>query len=488
MGLIKAALGAAGGVLGDQWKEFIYCEGMPADVLMTKGRKRTSSQGRSSNTTAEDNVISNGSVIVVNNGQCMMIVEDGKVVDVCAEPGQYTYDQSSEPSLFTDGLNKDSVVAVFRQMGRRFTFGGDPGKDQRVYFFNTKEILGNKYGTPSEIPFRTVDDTTHLNLTVRIRCFGEYSYRITDPILFYTHVVGNESDEYRRGQIDSQLKSELLTALQPAFAKISAQRIDYTELPGRTFELADALNEVLSKRWRELRGIEIVSFGVNSVKANEEDEAKIQKIQMGMATANPLMDAGVLADAQSDFLRAAGSNEGGGSAMALMGMGMANATGNNIAGLFNQAQAMQAQTMQAPQGASAMQTPQGAPAPAQGGWDCGCGQKGNTGKFCINCGKPKPEPAAGWACPSCGTVNQGRFCMDCGAKNRRTPRCTAATNAAGSPPIPTIRPSSARSAAIPSMTTTGCDQAVPSIVRGRQEPDGPGNGKKAGGALWRIHR
>ena len=339
MGLIKAALGAAGGVLGDQWKEFIYCEGMPADVLMTKGRKRTSSQGRSSNTTAEDNVISNGSVIVVNNGQCMMIVENGKVVDVCAEPGQYTYDQSSEPSLFTGGLNKDSVVAVFKQVGRRFTFGGDPGKDQRVYFFNTKEIIGNKYGTPSEIPFRTVDDTTHLSLTVRIRCFGEYSYRIMDPILFYTHVVGNESDEYRRSQIDSQLKSELLTALQPAFAKISAQRIDYTELPGRTFELADALNEVLSKRWRELRGIEIVSFGVNSVKANEEDEAKIQKIQMGMATANPAMAAGVLADAQADFLRSVGTNEGGGPAMAFMGMGMANATGNNIAGLFNQAQA-----------------------------------------------------------------------------------------------------------------------------------------------------
>ena len=237
---------------------------------------------------------------------------------------------------------------------------------------------------------------------MRIRCFGEYSYRIMDPILFYTHVVGNESDEYRRSQIDSQLKSELLTALQPAFAKISAQRIDYTELPGRTFELADALNEVLSKRWRELRGIEIVSFGVNSVKANEEDEAKIQKIQMGMATANPAMAAGVLADAQADFLRSVGTNEGGGPAMAFMGMGMANATGNNIAGLFNQAQAAQ--------------TPQGAPAPAQGGWDCRCGQKGNTGKFCINCGNPKPEPAAGWSCPSCGTVNQGRFCMNCGTK------------------------------------------------------------------------
>jgi len=341
MGLIKAGMGAVGGVLADQWKEFFYCDSMPPDVLMMKGQKRTG--GRSSNTGGEDNIISNGSVIAVNNGQCMMIVEQGKVVDLCAEPGEYTYDQSSEPSLFTGGLNKESVIAVFKQMGRRFTFGGDTGKDQRVYFFNTKEIVGNKYGTPSEIPFKVVDADTGLKLSVRIRCFGEYSYKIVDPILFYTNVAGNASDSYERSQIDGQLKSELLTALQPAFAKISAQRIDYTDLAGHTFEIAEALNEVLSKKWTELRGLAIVSFGVNSVKANEEDEAKIQKIQMGMAMSNPAMGAGVLADAQSDAMRTAAGNEGGmGAAFGFMGMNMAGAAGgmnaSNLYGMAGQQQ------------------------------------------------------------------------------------------------------------------------------------------------------
>ena len=160
MGLIKAGMGAVGGVLADQWKEFFYCDSMPPDVLMMKGQKRTG--GRSSNTGGEDNIISNGSVIAVNNGQCMMIVEQGKVVDLCAEPGEYTYDQSSEPSLFTGGLNKESVMPYSNRWGdvylwRRY------GKDQRVYFFNTKEIVGNKYGTPSEIPFKVVDADTGLN-------------------------------------------------------------------------------------------------------------------------------------------------------------------------------------------------------------------------------------------------------------------------------------------------------------------------------------
>ena len=346
MGLIKAGMGAVGGVLADQWKEFFYCDSMPPDVLMMKGQKRTG--GRSSNTGGEDNIISNGSVIAVNNGQCMMIVEQGKVVDLCAEPGEYTYDQSSEPSLFTGGLNKESVIAVFKQMGRRFTFGGDTGKDQRVYFFNTKEIVGNKYGTPSEIPFKVVDADTGLKLSVRIRCFGEYSYKIVDPILFYTNVAGNASDSYERSQIDGQLKSELLTALQPAFAKISAQRIDYTDLAGHTFEIAEALNEVLSKKWTELRGLAIVSFGVNSVKANEEDEAKIQKIQMGMAMSNPAMGAGVLVDAQSDAMRTAAGNEGGmGAAFGFMGMNMAGAAGGmNASNLYGMAGQQQQQMPQ----------------------------------------------------------------------------------------------------------------------------------------------
>lgn len=413
MGLIKAAIGATGGVLADQWKEFFYCDSLSQDILMAKGRKKISSQGRSSNTSSEDNVISNGSVISVNNGQCMIIVESGKVVDLCAEPGEYVYDTSTEPSIFTGGLNKESILTVFKQIGRRFTFGGDPGKDQRVYYFNTKEIVGNKYGTPSEIPFRTVDEATHLNLMVRIRCFGEYSYRIVDPILFYTNVAGNAESEYKRESIDSQLKSELLTALQPAFAKLSEQKIDYTALPGHTLEMADALNDVLSKKWRELRGLEIVSFGVNSVKANEEDEAKIQKLQMSAAMGNPLTAAGALADAQTDAMRSAASNEGAGAAMAFMGMNMAGQSGNQMKDLF---------------AAGASNASASAPK-EENTWTCSCGEKGNTGKFCQNCGKPKPSV---WTCPACGQEgNKGNFCQSCGKPKPVSwtcPSCGAAGN------------------------------------------------------------
>ena len=252
MDFIKAATSAVGGVLSDQWKEFIYCDEMTPETIIVKGRKRTSSQGRSSNTTAEDNIISNGSVIAVNVGQCAVIVESGKVAELCAEPGEFVYDKSTEPSVFSGSLG-ESIIGTFRQIGRRFTFGGDPGKDQRVYYFNMKELIGNKYGTPSLIPFPTILDLggVQRRLMVRIKCFGEYSYRVVNPILFYTNVAGNVADEYLRSEIDGQLKTELLTALQPAFAKIGAAKISYDELPAHTMELADALNNVLSAKWRD---------------------------------------------------------------------------------------------------------------------------------------------------------------------------------------------------------------------------------------------
>ncbi|WP_432643187.1 SPFH domain-containing protein [Acidaminococcus sp.] len=434
MGLIKAAMGAAGGVLADQWKEFFYCQ-MAPDILMMKGQKRTS--GRSSNTSGEDNIISNGSRIAVNSGQCMIIVESGKIVDFCAEPGEFTYDRSTEPSVFTGDL-KENVKNVFQQIGKRFTFGGDTGKDQRVYYFNTKELIGNKYGTPSEIPFKVKDDTTGQVLTVRLRCFGEYSYRIVDPLLFYTNVAGNDYDVYERSILDGQLKSELLMALQPAFARLSAQRIDYTEILAHTFELAEALNEVLSKKWSELRGIEIVSFGINNIKANEADEEKIQKIQMGMTLgSNPNIAMGTMADATSDAMRMAASNESGsGAAFGFMGMNMAGSAGSGMyQTMAAQTQAQQAAQVQAAQTSAAdtwdcacgqkgntgkfcmgcgKQEP--VSKPAGNSWDCSCGQKGNTGKFCGACGKPKPETSDGWTCPGCKTVNQGKFCMNCGAR------------------------------------------------------------------------
>ncbi|MBR5708893.1 MAG: SPFH domain-containing protein, partial [Oscillospiraceae bacterium] len=307
MGLLKAGIGALSGVLADQWREYFYCEAIPVEILVCKGQKRTS--GRSSNTKGEENIISNGSIVAVNDGQCMLIVEQGKVVDLCAEPGEYVYDKSTEPSIFYGKLG-ENLVATLKQIGKRFTFGGDTGKDQRVYYVNTKELIGNKYGTPSAVPFRVVDQNIGLDVDIAIRCFGEYSYRIVNPILFYTNVSGNVSDRYERANIDGQLKSELLTALQPAFAKISEMGIRYSALPGHTTELADALNEVLSQKWGELRGIEIVSFGVSSVKASEEDEAMIKELQRNAALRNPTMAAAHLVGAQAAAMQSAAANEG----------------------------------------------------------------------------------------------------------------------------------------------------------------------------------
>ena len=330
MGLIKAAVQSATGVLGDQWKEYFYCEALSADVLATKGVKR----GRH----GSDNIISSGSVIAVADGQCMIIVEQGKVVDLCAEPGEYTYDSSSEPSLFTGSLGQ-SIKDVFKNIGKRFTFGGEPAMDQRVYYFNTRELVGNKYGTPSPVPFRVVDKNIGLDVDIAIRCFGEYSYRVSNPILFYTNICGNVKTAYTRDQIDSQLKTELLTALQPAFARISDMGIRYSALPGHTQELADTLNDVLSAKWRDLRGIEIVSFGVSSVKASEEDEAMIKELQRNAAFRNPNMAAAHLVGAQASAMQAAASNEGAGAPMAFMGMNMAGQAGGiNAQSLYQMGQ------------------------------------------------------------------------------------------------------------------------------------------------------
>lgn len=324
MGLIKAALGAAGGVLADQWKEYFYCESIPADILAVKGQKRTS--GRSSNTKGSDNIITNGSIIAVADGQCMLIVEQGKVVEVCAEPGEFTFDASTEPSIFSGDLG-ESIGQVFQTIGKRFTFGGEAPKDQRVYYFNTKELIGNKYGTASPVPFRVVDQRAGIDIDISIRCFGEYSYRVTNPLLFYTNVCGNVEAGYERSQIDSQLKTELLTALQPAFARISDMGIRYSALPGHTTELAQALNEELSAKWRDLRGLEIVSFGVSSVKASEEDEKMIKELQRNAAFMDPTRAAAHLVGAQASAMQSAAANPNTGPAMAFMGMNMAGQVG-----------------------------------------------------------------------------------------------------------------------------------------------------------------
>ena len=405
MGLIKAIKGAVSSVMADQWLEYFYCDALDEDVLVKKGQKRIN--GKSSNTKGEENIISNGSIIAVNEGQCMIIVEQGKVVDFCAEAGEFRYDKSTEPSLFYGNLG-ENIKNTFATIGKRFTMGGDTGKDQRVYYFNTKEIMGNKYGTANPVPFRVVDQNIGLDVDIAIRCNGEYSYKITDPLLFYTNVCGNVVSEYERSEIDSQLKTELMTALQPAFAKISAMGIRYSAVPAHTMELADALNEVLSAKWSKLRGIEIVSFGVNAMKASEEDEAMIKELQKAAVLRNPNMAAATLVGAQAEAMKAAAANTSTGPMMAFAGMNMATqAGGMNAQQLFQMGAAQQAAPMQA--------APAAAPAPAAAvaGWTCACGAT-NTGKFCSECGAPQPAPT-GWTC-ACGAVNKGKFCSECGTK------------------------------------------------------------------------
>ena len=406
MGLIKAALGAAGGVMADQWKEYFYCEALPAKVMMRKGQKRVS--GRSSNTKGTDNIISNGSVIAVADGQCMMIVEQGKVVDLCAEPGEYTYDTSTEPSIFAGNLG-ESIKEVFKTMGKRFTFGGEAPKDQRIYYFNTKEMVGNKFGTPTPVPFRVVDERAAIDIDISIRCFGTYSYRMTNPMLFYESLAGNVADEYEfGGELELQMKSEFLDKLQPAFARISEMGIRYSALPGRTTEISTAMKELLSPEWGEGRGLEVVKVAISSVTANEEDEKMIKEMQREATYMDPQRALAYTVTAQGQAMKAAASNTAG-AMTGFMGMGMAQGMGGNtmqtLAGMAQQQQQMQAQQQAAPTPAPA------ASAPAAG-WTCACGAV-NTGKFCTECGSPKP--ADGWTC-ACGAVNKGKFCPECGAK------------------------------------------------------------------------
>ncbi len=433
MGLIKAGIGALGGTLADQWKEFFYCESMPKEVLVTKGQKRVS--GRSSNTKGNDNIISNGSGIAVADGQCMIIVEQGKIVEVCAEPGEFTYDSSTEPSIFAGSLG-ESIKETFKTMGKRFTYGGDTGKDQRVYYFNTKELIDNKFGTPNPIPFRVVDSKIGLDVDVSVRCSGVYSYKIVDPLLFYTNVCGNVEREYSREELDGQLKTEFISALQPAFGRLSDMELRPNQIVTHNTDLENAMNTALSEKWSALRGLKIVSIALGSVTLPEEDAEMIKQAQRTAIMRDPTMAAATLVGAQADSMKAAASNEAG-AMTGFLGMGMAMNAGGGMStqNLFAMGQ-QQDQTKPVEQkpldsgggeqwkcacgnvatgkfcencGAKKPESQQ-----AAGTWKCKCGATA-AGKFCPECGSPKPTDTDGWTC-SCGAVNKGKFCQNCGAK------------------------------------------------------------------------
>ena len=412
MGLIKAGIGALGGTLADQWKEFFYCDALPNNVLMRRGQKQIS--GRSSNTNGNDNIISNGSGIAVADGQCMIIVEQGKIVEVCAEPGEFTYNSSTEPSIFAGNLG-DSIIETFKTIGKRFTYGGDTGKDQRVYYFNTKEILDNKFGTANPIMFEVVNKRIGMSRTVQVRCNGVYTYVITDPLTFYTRLCGNVANEFTRDEIDAQLKVEFVDALQPAFGALSEQELRPAQIPGKAKELKAAMNDALRQEWINNRGISVGKIALNPITLTEADMKKINEMEDAATMgSNPFMMAGRMTNATADAMQTAAGNSAG-AMTGFMGMGMVGMGGNggfgaaqNLYGMGQQMQQNQMQQQNQPQ--------QPAPAQAQNTWKCACGATA-TGKFCPECGAKKPEPvqADAWKC-SCGATATGKFCPECGAK------------------------------------------------------------------------
>lgn len=389
MGLIKAVIGAVGSSLADTWKEYFVCDSMDDEILAVKGKKVVS--GRSSNTRGSDNIITNGSGVVVADGQCMMIIDNGKVVEICAEPGRFTYDSSSEPSIFTGSLG-DGILDTLKTIGRRITYGGDTGSDQRVYYFNTKEIMDNKFGTASPVPFRVVDSNIGLDIDVSLRCNGVYSYKIADPLKFYANVCGNFTGEFQRSEIASQLKTELVSALQPAFGRLSELEIRPNQVVTHTAELEKALSELLTEKWARARGIELVSISLGSITLPDEDAKLIRNAQQAAIMRDPSMAAAQLAGAQADAMRKAAENSAG-AMTGFMGMGMAmNQGGASVEGLFAMADKKQSKAKSE-------------------GWKCVCGSTA-TGNFCPECGRKRSD---GWLC-SCGTANKGNFCTSCGSK------------------------------------------------------------------------
>lgn len=422
MGLIKAFTSSVSSELADQYLEYLYCDSLSEDILLTKGTKKNT---KNSTNNANDNVISNGSGIVVNEGQCALIVSQGAVTEVCAEAGVYTYNASTEQSVFAGGLGK-GILASFKQFGKRFAHGGEIPTDQRVYYVNTKEILNNKFGTSNPLPFRVIDQRTGIDFDLSIRCHGSYSFRIQDPILFYRNVSGNMTGSYSKSQISNQLREELLNGMIPAFTAVAAKGVRYSEIGLHSEEVRSKVMESLDTTWRMNRGLFLVSLSFNSIDIPPEDLERIKDIQETAVYTNSSMLGAKLGLAQAEALKSAAANESTGPMMAFAGMNMANMAGANtgFGNMVGNGQGIPPVTpMSASYAAQQAQATQQEEAPAQdtpvadkNSWKCSCGAE-NSGKFCMECGQPKPAPVAdGWECPNCKIINKGKFCTECGTK------------------------------------------------------------------------
>ena len=396
MGLIRAILLATGSVAADQWKEFFTCDALSNDVLVAKGIMKTEGRGFFRRNKASTDIITNGSVINVNEGQAALIIDNGKIVEFCAEPGMFRWDSSSEPSIFGGEFFK-GVVDSFKKIGSRFTFGGDMGAEQRIYYVNTKEILGNKFGTTTPMAY----DDPYYNTALYIRYFGQYSFKITDPIIFFSSVAGNVSDRYTREELVSVSTDEFMTALDTALGRCALDGIKFSQLPLKQREIAKYMSETLDAEWHAARGMEIASVALAKVTPDEKSRERIEEFDSNMMHADPTAMTGGLAYAQMQAMKNAAAN-GGGAVNGFMGFGMA---ANAMGGAAGQSTLID----------NAKRLSEEKAADAAGTRACAACGSAVSGKFCPECGTKYEEPTA-WTCPDCGAACTGKFCSACGAK------------------------------------------------------------------------
>ena len=426
MGLIRALAAGASTVLADQWREYFCADSLDNNVLVAKGHMKTTKRSLfGARNKASEDIITNGSVISVNEGQVALILCDGKVADFCAEPGYFKWDNSTEPSMFGGNFFR-GMIDSFKRIGYRFTFGGDTGSQQRVYYINVKEIMDNKFGTKTPVPY----DDPYYKTALYIRYFGHYSFKITDPLIFFSSVAGNVTETYTVEMLREICSDEFMTALDTSLARCSAEGIKFSQLPLRQRDIARYMSETLDEEWRARRGMEIISVALSKVTPDDDSRRRIEEFDTNVMHASPEAMAGGLAYARMAAMKDAAKNSAG-AMTGFMGVGMAASAlgGSDSQGaLLENAQKMQAAKAAKKKADSGRSCPKckanvtgkfcsecGTKMPEEDGWTCSCGAH-NTGRFCSECGKPKPEN--GYTC-SCGYRSDKpfKFCPECGKQS-----------------------------------------------------------------------
>lgn len=391
MGLIKAAIGALGGTLGDAWKEAIHCGAIDNKTLLKVGSKMHGGSDRSSNTKGSDNYISNGSAIMVEENTCMLTIDNGKITNVVTEPGAYTLDNSSAPSIFAGNI-KDSA----KELIRRFTYGGTPATEQRVVYINLQRIPGIPFGTATPMPYFD----PHYNTSIDLRFYGTFEVQILDAemaVKFYSEVCskGVDSGDVSAASVfgNGQYKDEFMQAMMAGLNALSGQGIMYSRIQSSLSELTKNVKEATAETWIP-RGFTITNIGLGGPVTLSEDSKKLLGARLEADTQLDVnVQRAMMNKSIAKGIESMGANEGsGGGMMGVMGMGQMMNMGANLMGSYG--------------------TPQTQPAQGDAdGWRCSCGAT-NAGAFCSSCGKPRPEP---WTC-SCGAQNTTNFCASCGAK------------------------------------------------------------------------